>query len=1046
VRGVVYAFLDFELDEPAFQLHRKGEPVALEPKVLELLLHLVRRRGELVTKAEILASVWPGVFVSESVLPTNVRILRKALGGDRGATGAIQTVYGRGYRFVAPVVERVRASEATTVVPEGRPPTDPPFVGRRDALADLAASLDEARASRPSVRLVVGEPGIGKTRVLEELARLGQRAGFRVLSARCHDGGATPPLWPWLQLLRQVIADANEVDVQTLVGAEAPLIAALLPELAARFPGLVLERPMDSSAPLGAAASFRLFDALVGVISRAWRSAPLLLLIDDLHAADPSSLEFLVFLVRELRHAPVALVSSYRGGGLRRGHPLARATAEIRREPHCGRIALRGLESEESAQLVEGMTMRALRPELLRDLHERSDGNPFFLCELVRWLVEDHALDAERPTGLPEGVREAIGRRLDTLSAECNYALSLASVIGREFDVPVLCGAAGVPEKELLTALDEALQAQVLVADGSLRMRFHHALVRETLYDELPLSRRVAMHQRVADVLESLGGDDLDGRAAALAHHYFHAAVASESAARKAVASARTAARRALEVCAYEEGAALLLRVLQLLELRTPEDESLRCELLLELGDAEARAGRRQLAREAFERAAELARRAARPDLLVRSAVGFGQRSEFGAPPDERLGALLEEALDATPEGDAAMRARLLSRLAGTLPHTSDPSRVAELASEALRLAEASGDREALAQAHIAHAWALGFDQVDEQDKAGGVLVELGVRRVREGSRLSGLELELCGREVRYLSRLAKFDSRGADRELAEIDRIVGVLHEPAQRWIRSWHHLGRALAEARFADADCWIAEATQLGAIAGIPGSESLPVVLRAASFCERGADAGSADWEEARGVAALIEAAGRAYPFLWNLRILVAALHLELDRAEEARAAFEEFAAAGFETLPRDVHWPVAMAQLAALCSSLDDRRRAGSLYALLAPYASRNLVHNSLRVYVGSASHFLGLLAELEGRHDKAVELLEVALAANLAMGSRAHAARTRGELGRCLARSRDPSKASRGRELLHLAQEEAKALGMAGLLRQTSASGRERRDS
>jgi predicted ATPase/DNA-binding winged helix-turn-helix (wHTH) protein len=560
---VIYAFADLELDGGLYQLRKRGKVVALAPKAFDLLRYLIEHRDRVVSKAELLDQLWPGEHVTESVLPTSVAAIRRALGSGRSDAKPIQTVHGRGYRFAAPVEEREDASEVAGGAGL--------FVGREDVMEQLRSDLTEALAGRGRVVMLAGEPGIGKTRTAEELAAEARRRGAAVADGRCYEGEGMPAFWPWLQILRAIVSEMPAARLRERLGAGAPDVAALVPELRQRLPDLPESDPGESEQ-----ARFRLFDSVVSFLHNASRERALVVFLDDLHWADEPSLRLLEFAAREMRTARVALLGAYRDVELRRGHPLSLVLGRLAQEPHFRRVPLRGLAEADVARFMEDTIGRSAPRALVRAVFEMTEGNPFFLCETVRLLAAEGRLDsgasqAAYGVGLPQGVREVIGRRLDQLSDECNRILTLAAVIGREFGVGVLEQTAGLPKDALLELLDEAAEARIVSDQSHAEGRamplplghyaFCHALIRETLYDELTGPQRVRLHRSVAEALEAIYGAAADSHLPELAHHFFQAAPGGDV--ERAIDYGVRAAGQAREILAWEESVAHYERVLQ---------------------------------------------------------------------------------------------------------------------------------------------------------------------------------------------------------------------------------------------------------------------------------------------------------------------------------------------------------------------------------------------------------------------------------------------------------------------------------------------------
>jgi predicted ATPase/DNA-binding winged helix-turn-helix (wHTH) protein len=625
---MTYAFADFVLDHRLYELRRSGRIVKLEPKVFDVLAYLVANRDRVVAKDELLDRLWPGEFVSESVLPRCVAAARKALADDSSAPKIIQTVHGRGYRFIASArtLEDAAAARAhgnlgttsrTAPAPAATPAADrAPFVGRTQAMEALSRGLEDALAGRGRLLLLVGEPGIGKTRTAEEIAVAAEARGMRALYGRSYESAGAPAFWPWTQILRACIADSSLRPADGTSVDE--YVAQLLPEMHA---GVAAAAAQDSLAPEH--ARFRLFDAVTALLRRAAAVRPLLLVLDDLHWTDKPSLLLLQFLARELRDAHILVVGTYRDVALGRHHPLAEVLAELAREPVHARVLLRGLTEVESVNYIAAVADRPAPAPVVHAVHEMTDGNPFFLGEVVRLLVCEARLErgeaALQGLALPQGLREAIGRRLDALSKECNGLLTVAAVIGREFSLTLLERVIGFDRAAILDLVDEAATARIVArAPQTLASyAFSHALVREALYEEISTPTRVQLHRRVADAIEQSSGADPGARLAEIAHHLFQAAPGGDVA--RAVSYCVRAAQRAARLLAYEESAPHNERALEAAELEALDDER-RVELLLELGEMQSCSGERDRSRATFDRAAAIARAAGMPRSLARAA------------------------------------------------------------------------------------------------------------------------------------------------------------------------------------------------------------------------------------------------------------------------------------------------------------------------------------------------------------------------------------------------------------------------------------------
>ena len=463
-----------------------------------------------------------------------------------------------------------------------------PFVGREVELARLATALDEAFAGHGRLIMVSGEQGIGKTRLVTELAGLARARGARVLWGRCYEREGAPPYWPWVQAIR-AYADLDDLR---LLGSElrrhAATVAEIVPELRERLTGLgTPPAPRDPKE-----ARFLLLDSVASFLRRAAAKQVITIVLDNLHAADAGSLLMLEFVARELEGTPLLVVGTYREVALRRGDRLVETLAELTREGSFERLPLRGLTDVEVASLVEAIMGRPAAPELVQAIHRQAEGNPLFVTEVVRLLGQEDTFADERGPArdwslrVPEGVRAVIGRRLDQLSAACNDVLRLASVIGREFDLRQLRALAGeAADDELVGLLHEALDMRIVeeLRVTIDRYRFTHRLIQETLLLELSTTQRVRLHGRVAEVLEEHYGDTVDAHAAELVHHCAEAETVLGPA--PLVRYARLAGEQALVTHSHEEAYAYFRQALDA-KAGQPMDEET-ASLLFGLGRSE---------------------------------------------------------------------------------------------------------------------------------------------------------------------------------------------------------------------------------------------------------------------------------------------------------------------------------------------------------------------------------------------------------------------------------------------------------------------------
>lgn len=439
------------------------------------------------------------------------------------------------------------------------------FVGRADELKRLQEHIDEAVADRSTMTMVVGEPGIGKTRLVEEASVYMRLRGGRVLWGRCHETEAGLPYHPFIEALQQYVRERSSQALRTELGEAASDVAKLLPELKRSLTNLGDAPKSDPEQE-----RYRLFEGIATFLVNAARSSPIVLVLDDLHWADKPSLLMLQHLAREARQTRLLIVGTYRDVDLDRRHPLSEMLAELRRERLYDRVRLSGLTNNEVTGLLEVMTqqdMGAPGQAIARAIHQESEGNPFFIEEIMRHLVEtgvfyrkegqwtsDAASISEM--GIPEGIREVIGRRLSRLSEETNEVLSHAAILGRGFEFAVLEKMVGIDGDALLEAVEEALKARMIseaTGQETATYAFTHALIRQTLDEEMSLPRKQRLHMTAAEAIEQVHERHLDSYYSPLASHFRKAGTAADP--QKTVNYCEKAGDAAAVVLAWEDAA-----------------------------------------------------------------------------------------------------------------------------------------------------------------------------------------------------------------------------------------------------------------------------------------------------------------------------------------------------------------------------------------------------------------------------------------------------------------------------------------------------------
>ncbi len=881
------------------------------------------------------------------------------------------------------------------------------FVGRERELAELAGGLDDVFAGRGRLFLLGGEPGVGKSRLAEELGTRAHARGAELLVGRCWEAGGAPTYWPWTHALRGHVRDTGDDELEADLGRGGPELAQIVPELRRRFPDLPAPSPLE---PEG--ARVRLFDATAEFLRASSERVPIVLVLDDLHAADAGSLLMLRFLSRELASMRVLVLAIYRDVDPIPAGPLADMLAEVFREHGTSRLSLAGLAEPEVASYVVLTAPEVASPELAARLHAETDGNPLFVGEIVRLLAVEGAPPDPQVDALaiPQTVRDVIARRLAHLSEEAGDLLVLASVLGRDFSLGTLVAMSGVPESELLDGLDEAIAAGVVsdLPGSPGRLRFEHGLIRETLYDGLTSGRRIRLHRLAIAGLEQLHADWPGPHLAELAHH----AVAGREPA-KGLRYAREAADLALDQLAYEEAARLYGLALEAHDQRSGPDPHERCELLLAAGEALARGGSTADAKRTFLEAVALATSAHLPEHRARAALGYGgSRSGWQrAGDDERLVPLLEEALATIGESDSPLRARLLARLAGALRDQPTLEPRGTLSREAVELARRVGDTDTLVYALASRFMAVWGPDPGELTAITDEVSELARQSNDPDRAFEALTL----RGVLAWTMLAWDDAGRLD---AAYEDLATRLKQPVRQWQGAMVNTVAALFRGDFAAAERLATETLEFAESLSADADCS----YRLAMFVLRREQGRLAEVEE------LIRDAADRYPGYRSFRCFIPLLDWELGREEDARRHFDELATDEFAALPRDSEWLFCLSILAEVAAYLDDRERAAVLYRLLEPYGHLNAMASG-EVAIGAVARPLGILATTIGDTDAAERHFEQALELNAAAQARPWHAHTQSAYAHMLLARARPADAERSRELTAAAASTYRELGI-----------------
>jgi DNA-binding winged helix-turn-helix (wHTH) protein/predicted ATPase len=572
----ILRFDDFELDRGTYQLRRGGKVVHLERIPLDVLFLLASQRDQLVTREEIRERIWgKGVFVdTANSINAAIGKIRRALGDDAEAPRFIATVPVRGYRFIATAYEASAGSLRNR-------PSQLSLIGRENEMASLRAVLEEAASGRGSIFLIHGEPGIGKTRITEVLTSQAQANRIAAFAGQCVEQDETVPYLPFVEMLENWVDTCTTTDaVREMVGAEGPELARLLPKLKRILPDL--PAPLELAA---AQARRHLFNCFCDFVARLVRAHPILMILDDLHWADESTLSLLEHLSQRIALLPLMVVATYRDAESNVSNAFGRTLENLSRSRVAGSFRLKRLSEEGVGLMLASLSGQTPPPAIVTEFYGETGGNPFFVGEMFRHLGEEGRLydaDGKFRTELgiaehevPPSVKLIVSRRVGRLSELTQEMLAAAAVIGRSFTVAVL---ASVGTADWLSAgIEEAGKAGLISSrPGDPRCEFSHELIRQAVLNGIPTARLRQLHLTVAGAVERIYENDAEEHASELAHHYrFGGDMA------KAIDYLVLAARQAVVRKAFSEAIAQLRAGLTLLDGITAQSERSRLELAL---------------------------------------------------------------------------------------------------------------------------------------------------------------------------------------------------------------------------------------------------------------------------------------------------------------------------------------------------------------------------------------------------------------------------------------------------------------------------------
>jgi hypothetical protein len=851
---------------------------------------------------------------------------------------------------------------------------DEELAGRDVELHRLASVWKEASAGDRQVGLISGEQGIGKSRLAAEFSRRVHARGGAVLYGRC-DEDAIVPYQPFVEALRPYVCAASaSVLRERLHGLEYDL-GRVFPELLGRLPEAPSSIQSDPETE-----RYRLFEAVASVLTGITVARPIVLVLDDLHWADKPTLQLLRHLVRGTPHAALLILACYLDVELEQDRGLADLFADLRRETSVTSVSLSGLSEADSGELLKSLAGRGLPRSLVRALHGETDGNPFFLEELARHLIEtDAALlepgNAQHVTvdglNLPERVREVVARRLRRMPSAVNDVLSIGAVVGTEFDAVLVGRAAEQPASAVLEVLDQATRAGLVHEHASQvgRYTFAHALIRQTLYAGLGTAQRAKLHARVGTAMEAVEGNIA---AAALAQHFTKALPFTE--AKQAIEYTSQAGHEALADLAFEDAATHFERALQLLDEYAPADKIRRVELLTDLASASVYVDERAGV-ETARLAVESARADGSPAQFGHAVAAFVEPTYGAAAFPAEVTSLFDEARAVLGDSEPALQARLLAYVAFKYASYQVQGRDGRaLAEQAVALARPVGDPSTLADG----LFALAFNLEGSPD----VAARLALGEELVGLSGAGARARAFGLHVLARAHLELGQAEALRTTTAELARIGDELRWfPARVQAARWRAT-QGLLEGRFGDVRT--------------SGDE---MRKHARAYHGAGGMQTHQAFYLAREEGTLARASAVGHITLEHLGTLyipacLALAHLESGDEQAAlgildRLSVDDFLGGEWESARGG-----ALGMLAEVAATGGTAAQASALYDLLTPFAGRLLAAVYATACLGAADRYLGMLSTRLERWRDAEVHFEQAWALEDQIGGSALVPRTR----------------------------------------------------
>ncbi len=907
------------------------------------------------------------------------------------------------------------------------------FVGRESELAQIKRALELAKSGRGQMAAAVGEAGVGKSRLFFEFRAIGQ-SGCLVLETLSVSHGKASAYLPLIELLKNYFEITSDDDArrrrEKIAGKILILDRSLEDTLPYIFTLLEVAESDDQIARMDPEIRRRrTLDAIKRLLLRESLSQPLIVIFEDLHWVDEGSRALLNLLADSIGTARVLMLVNYRPEFTHNWGNRSYYT-QLRLDPL-------GAESGEEmlkALLDDGIDLAPLKRLIL----EKTEGNPFFMEEIVQALFEQGALVRNGTIKLakslstiqiPSTVQAVLASRIDRLPAEQKDLLQTLAVIGKEFPFRLVREVSGKGDDELQRLLSELQTAEFIYeqpAVSDVAYGFKHALSQQVAAGSSLLERRRVLHQRVARVLEAQFPEMVETQPELIAHHYTEAGLGAQ-----AIPYWQRAGERALQRSANLEAINHLKKGLELLgaipetpERNRPAHEAQHYSFLLLLGEARHRTGEFAEAHEAFLRAAETAKSLGSIEHLIDAALELVFMTHTTGFPAPRAVPLLEEALQKFGPDDSPLKAKTLGGLARYLGVIGERQKLMVYAPQAVAMARRIGDPELVSYSLLGMFYALSGPEHAEQRLA--ITTEM-----HDLANLADIQnLNYSQYFWRGYCRLELGDTAGADVDFDGYWRWAAEVKQPFHQSICEMLRAMRALMRGRFEDSERLAQQAFAIG--------QSLQAETAAGVF---GLQMFALRREQGR----LKEVAPVVRVFLQQnsadaaWRPGLAVIYSELGLTADARTEFENLAQHDFADISRDSLWMGTMSYMVDICTFLGDRARAEKLYEILLPFAALNVIVSNAVACYGALSRYLGALATTLERWDDATRHFEDALAMNARMGARTWLAHTQEQYAAMLLARRQSGDRDKAAILFEEALATAREVGMRALEERVTAA-------